>query len=330
MGGTEKLPPDDMWHMEGGETEEPDLYDADEEDVINWLSHPSAPPTPRPRFNFKAALPIIGICGATLLSLSFFVSLISTMGNHDSNKESLETRYEQPASRLQPQEGSTQVDIETARPGPTQPPRPTPAPKQGKAAIIREARPAVALIESFCEGQLPATKVCRSGSGFLFDASGLVMTNAHVVKTSRLALVTFGDRQPVKGKVLVSDEHKDLAVVKVWLNQLPRPLALELGADPSLGDAIMVLGYPFGRKLGAELTVTSGEISSIRRRSESTWYQVSAAVNPGNSGGPCIDMRGRVVGVITAKMIDAEQIGFVRPIAEARSIISQARGKIGQ
>ena len=190
------------------------------------------------------------------------------------------------------------------------------------------ARPAVALVESFCAEPRKATEICRSGTGFLFDASGLVMTNAHVVGNSCLVLLTFSGRRPVKGRVLVRDQHQDLAVIRVGINPPPRPLLLDLTKQPTLGDAIMVLGYPFGGKLGAELTVTSGEISSIRRRDQGSWYQVSAAVNPGNSGGPCLDMRGRVVGVITAKIIEAEQIGFVRPIYEARTIIAKARRRV--
>lgn len=150
----------------------------------------------------------------------------------------------------------------------------------------------------------------RLGTGF-FVEKGVLITNAHVLCPDSPTLkVRFSDGREVQGTVENSDEAVDLAVV--------RAPGL-LGAPLSLGDAgALKVGQPLtmvGSPKGLDFTVHHGGVSNLDRREMGVAYiQVDAAVNPGNSGGPLIDERGRVVGVITAKQSDAEGIGLAVPI----------------
>ena len=135
-----------------------------------------------------------------------------------------------------------------------------------------------------------------SGSGFVVSDSW-VLTNAHVAKTCRsVAVGSFG----TASKVVVDDEN-DLALLKVDAD-LGRPLPLVTG-KPRLGEDVLALGYPLRSILADSLNVTRGNISSLLGlMNDPNYLQISAAVQPGNSGGPVIDLAGRVVGIVTAKL----------------------------
>ncbi|QOG08072.1 trypsin-like peptidase domain-containing protein [Aureimonas sp. OT7] len=135
-----------------------------------------------------------------------------------------------------------------------------------------------------------------SGSGFVVS-NGWVLTNAHVARTCRsVAVGSFG----TASKVVVDDEN-DLALLKVDAD-LGRPLPLVTG-KPRLGEDVLALGYPLRSILADSLNVTRGNISSLLGlMNDPNYLQISAAVQPGNSGGPVIDLAGRVVGIVTAKL----------------------------
>ncbi|WP_062227326.1 serine protease [Aureimonas frigidaquae] len=136
-----------------------------------------------------------------------------------------------------------------------------------------------------------------SGSGFVVSQDGWVLTNAHVAKSCRSVSVgTFGTASQV-----VIDPDNDLALVKVDA-KLDNPLPIAAG-KPRLGEDILALGFPLRSILADSLNVTRGNVSSLLGlMNDANYLQISAAVQPGNSGGPVIDLAGRVVGVVTAKL----------------------------
>jgi Tol biopolymer transport system component len=149
-----------------------------------------------------------------------------------------------------------------------------------------------------------------SGSGFIIDPSGLIMTNNHVISDAEEITVYLEDGTSHTGTVEARDLVRDLALVKIEATELPY---LELGdlSEVSLGQQVVVLGYPLG---GENVSVTSGLVSTIDFDSgrNITWVQTDSAINPGNSGGPMLDLRGRVIGVVSAKMVGiaVEGMGF--------------------
>jgi putative serine protease PepD len=142
-----------------------------------------------------------------------------------------------------------------------------------------------------------------SGTGFVIDRDGTIVTNAHVVAGATSARVRFGDDDaPVEARVAGTDASSDLAVLRVdpSATRDVRPLALAASDDVTVGDAAIAIGYP----LGLDKTATQGIVSGVGRQIEAPngfsideVIQTDAPVNPGNSGGPLLDAAGRVIGV---------------------------------
>jgi S1-C subfamily serine protease len=178
-------------------------------------------------------------------------------------------------------------------------------------------------------GTIPETGV---GSGIIYDASGWVLTNRHVVRTgegdiaSKLT-VELKDGREFTGTVYGIDTLTDLAIVKVDGSDLP---AAPIGksADIKVGQLAIAIGSPLGTYTS---TVTTGIISATGRTVQvetntrlTNLIQTDAAINPGNSGGPLLDATGAVVGINTAVERDSTGIGFAIPIDIARPIMRQA------
>jgi Tol biopolymer transport system component len=149
-----------------------------------------------------------------------------------------------------------------------------------------------------------------SGSGFIIDTGGLIMTCNHVIRDADEITVYLEDGASYTAIVEARDLVRDLAVVKIEATGLPR---LEMGdlGQVSLGQQVVVLGYP----LEAEnVAVTSGLFSTVEFDSgrNITWAQTDSAINPGNSGGPLLDLQGKVIGVVSVKMVGiaVEGVGF--------------------
>ena len=166
------------------------------------------------------------------------------------------------------------------------------------------------------------------GSGVLYDPSGLLLTNAHVVEDSTRVTVGLSDGRRVEGKVVGADPVTDLAVVRL-VGAGPWPVA-PLGNSDSLqvGEWVIAVGNPFG----LDQTVTLGIISSLNRNAAKLGItdkrleliQTDAAINPGNSGGPLLDAEGAVVGINTlVRSGPGAGLGFAIPINRARSIAQQ-------
>jgi Do/DeqQ family serine protease len=167
------------------------------------------------------------------------------------------------------------------------------------------------------------------GSGVIVDPSGLLVTNAHVIRNAREIRVSFNDRREYPATLLLKDERTDLAVLDIEADEefpyvpLGDPTALEVG------DLVLAIGNPFG----VGQTVTQGIVSAVARTqvgvTDSRFFiQTDAAINPGNSGGALIDMAGRLVGINTAiysRSGGSHGIGFAIPSDMVRIVVDSAR-----
>ncbi|WP_036168393.1 Do family serine endopeptidase [Massilia sp. 9096] len=185
--------------------------------------------------------------------------------------------------------------------------------------------------------QQPEEEVQRGvGSGFIISDDGYVLTNAHVVEGADEVIVTLTDRREFKAKVLGADRRSDVALLKVDARNLP---SLRMGDSNKIrvGEWVIAIGSPFN----LENTVTAGIISAKSRDTGEylPLIQSDVAVNPGNSGGPLINMRGEVIGINSqiATLSGAYNgISFAVPIDEVLRVSDQikktgrvTRGKIG-
>lgn len=164
-----------------------------------------------------------------------------------------------------------------------------------------------------------------SGSGILFSPDGLLLTNHHVVRGNERVRVRLVTGEEFTGRVVGNDPPTDLAIVQAEGGKLPHA---ELGDSGKLrvGQLVVAIGSP----LGFESTVTAGVISALGRSLRSITghlvdnvIQTDAALNPGNSGGPLVDSRGRVIGINTAVIQPAQGICFAIPVDMARQVIPQ-------
>ena len=186
--------------------------------------------------------------------------------------------------------------------------------------------------------QIPQMPTQGFGSGFIVEANGVILTNAHLVEGADEVRVRLPDRREFKGKVAGVDKLTDIAVVKIDAKDLP---VVKLG-DPrniKVGEWVVAIGAPFG----FENTVTAGIVSATARSLPEGTYvpfiQTDAAVNPGNSGGPLFNMRGEVIGInsqIYSRTGGFQGLAFAIPIDVAANVEAQLlktgkveRGRVG-
>jgi S1-C subfamily serine protease len=164
------------------------------------------------------------------------------------------------------------------------------------------------------------------GSGFIYDAKGLIITNSHVAFGRQTLYVTLDDGNVVPARLLGADPIYDVAVL-----QIPKPDKGKLATLPfgdsehlRVGENVIAIGNP----LGLDQTVTRGIISGVNRILPETplslsepLIQTDTPINPGNSGGPLLNMCGEVIGMNTAIVPDAQNIGFAIPINLVKSVV---------
>ena len=175
-----------------------------------------------------------------------------------------------------------------------------------------------------------------SGSGFVYDREGHIVTNYHVIENADELLVTMANGQVHAAQVIGADPANDLAVIKMESNEgLPQPVVLADSDQLRVGQFVVAIGNPFG----LERTLTTGVISALGRVIQSPEdnrfigeaIQTDAAINPGNSGGPLLDLKGRLIGV-NSQIISPSQasagIGFAVSANTVRRVVPElvARG----
>lgn len=156
-------------------------------------------------------------------------------------------------------------------------------------------------------------KPAGSGTGFVVDESGLIVTCAHVVDRATAVRVRLGDKS-YPAEVVATDQVLDLALLKIEANGL-KPLPLASADAPEIGQEVRSVGFPLKDVLGDSVKVTRGMLSGKVQLEGRELFQIDAPINPGNSGGPIIDAIGNVVGVASEKMHGQgiSNIGFCIP-----------------
>lgn len=201
-------------------------------------------------------------------------------------------------------------------------------------AVYQDASPAVVNItnrgyvyDRFM-GSIPQQ---GSGSGFVYDTEGHIVTNYHVVENAEELLVTLADGQTYGAEVVGSDATNDLAVLRVvGANGLPEPLAIGDSDSLQVGQFVLAIGNPFG----LEQTLTTGVVSALGRVIQSPAdnrfigeaIQTDAAINPGNSGGPLLDLSGRVIGVnsqIISSSGTSSGVGFAVSASTVQRVVPE-------
>ena len=195
--------------------------------------------------------------------------------------------------------------------------------------IYEKAGPSVVHITSrvitldFFGGLTPSE---GTGSGFVFDKKGHIVTNYHVIEGAESIEVTLMDETVAEAEVVGVDPLNDLAVIRVDVGpEKLHPLELE-EKELKVGQQAIAIGNPFG----LDWTLTVGVVSSLGRPLEVSEdrviydvIQTDAAINPGNSGGPLLNSRGRVIGVNTALKRGAENIGFAIPLSTLKRVVPE-------
>ena len=169
-----------------------------------------------------------------------------------------------------------------------------------------------------------------TGSGFIWDDNGYVVTNFHVIQEAQVAEVTLADGSPWQARLVGAEPDKDLAVLKIDApgKRLP-PISVGSSSGLEVGQKVFAIGNPFG----FDQTLTTGVISGLGREIESVTgrpiqgvIQTDAAINPGNSGGPLLDSAGRLIGINTAIVSPSGAyagIGFAVPVDAVNRMVPQ-------
>jgi serine protease Do len=203
--------------------------------------------------------------------------------------------------------------------------------KEGATPDLPKGTPFDEMFEEFFRNhginpQPRARKAQSLGSGFVIDASGIVITNNHVVGDANDIVVIFTDGRKLKATVIGKDPKVDVAVLKVESDKPLKTVKFGDSDKMRVGDGVMAVGNPFG--LGE--TVTAGIISARNRNIDSGPYddflQTDASINKGNSGGPLFNLQGEVIGINTAILSPSGGsigIGFATPSATVMPVIEQ-------
>jgi S1-C subfamily serine protease len=202
--------------------------------------------------------------------------------------------------------------------------------------IFQRASPAVVFINTQALQRNPFTFDVSlvpqgSGSGFVWDVSGIVVTNNHVIENARQIEIVLGDKTVLPARVIGTDPSVDIAVLKVELPK-GRKLTSMVFADSSkliVGQKVLAIGNPFG----LDRTLTTGVVSALGREIDAPnkrkirdVIQTDAPINPGNSGGPLLDSSGKVIGVNTSIYSPSGAsagIGFAVPINTVKRVVPE-------
>ena len=214
-----------------------------------------------------------------------------------------------PEPTTTPTPTNTSTPIPTPTPIPTNTPTPTATPQPDTSPDL------VDVVEKTRSGVVRIEGTTGSGSGFVVDSDGYILTNEHVISGQSRLTVVFDNGIRRSATIIASDATRDIALLKVasggTLTVLPFATSVREGEE------VVALGYPLGGDLGGSMTITKGIVSAFRSMRGISHIQTDAAINPGNSGGPLLNLNGEVVGMNTSVQRDiqgedyfAQGIGF--------------------
>jgi serine protease Do len=189
-----------------------------------------------------------------------------------------------------------------------------------------------ALLRRFFSGT-SGSPISSSGSGFIIDPAGFIVTEDHVIENAEKVTVTLQDAKPYLARIIGRDPKTDLALLKI---DVDHPLPYVEWADSDtvrVGDWVVTIGNPFGLDASVSSGIISGRGRDIHLGLYDDFLQIDAAINRGNSGGPTFDLSGRVIGINTAILspnTGSVGIGFAIPANLAQPVIAQlrTRGKV--
>ena len=215
---------------------------------------------------------------------------------------------------------NTPTPTETPTPPPTETPAPTFTPTPTSTPTLAD------VVSNIEPGVVRILTSTGTGSGFIVDEDGLVVTNAHVVGSFRSVNVRLASGKEYVGDVVSLDKASDLAIIDLSTSDRFAPVPVGDSDLVSVGDNVIAVGYPIGSVLGGSPTITRGIVSSKRRYSAVDYLQTDAAINPGNSGGPLVNRSGQVIGVNTSKIERAggrpiEGVGLAIAVNEVSAML---------
>jgi S1-C subfamily serine protease len=191
------------------------------------------------------------------------------------------------------------------------------SPQQSESAlsvedVVARARPAVVYLKS----------TAKSGSGFFITDTGVITTNAHLARGEQALLATLSTGVQLNAKIIYIDPERDIALAKIDGSNFPH-LPLAAAGSVRQGETVVAIGNPGGAML---FSVTKGVVSAIGRFSSAgpgIWIQTDATVNPGNSGGPLLNLRGEVIGMNTLKLEkkNVSGIGFALSASDLLAVL---------
>jgi S1-C subfamily serine protease len=272
---------------------------------------PWPPPSPPPRRSLLVPVLLVGLLAGGTAGAALGVTLTA---HHQSTPTGGSSLFANPGSQSSGSRNSSAAGANASL-------------SFNAASIFQQAAPGVVMISTdlgssfrnFSEG---------TGSGFVLDAQGNVLTNQHVVSGAHAIHVRFHDGNTVSGTVAGVDASDDLAVVKVSVPQSRlHPLTLGNSDAVQVGDPVLAIGAPFG----LPESLSAGIVSGLSRSNTApsgralTGMQTDASINPGNSGGPLLNARGEVIGIdesIQSPVQGSVGVGFAVPSNTARTILS--------
>ena len=230
---------------------------------------------------------------------------------------------------------SSPVQAKQAQPRSVQPRGPLAVDEQATIDVFRRSSPSVVYITTLDQVVNLFTMNVRevprgTGSGFVWDEQGHIVTNYHVVAGARVAKVRLSDQRTFDAKLVGVSPENDLAVLKIVVpERKPTPLPLGTSRELQVGQKVVAIGNPFG----LDHTLTTGVVSALDRsldgeegRTIHHLIQTDAAINPGNSGGPLLDSAGRLIGVNTAIYSPSGAsagIGFAVPVDTVNRVVPE-------
>jgi serine protease Do len=250
-----------------------------------------------------------------MLVIVFSASIGGIIGGYYVKKSYIDSQYGQNLV------GNTQGNVNNL----TSTPETVNIPKNSITKVAELVGPAVVGINNNIttkQGVIPR----GSGSGIIFDASGYIVTNNHVVQgATSVTVILPGNKTPLPARIIGVDSKTDLAVIKIEAQNLP---VAKFGDSSKVrvGEIAVAIGNPLGQEFAGSVTV--GYISAVNRtmkfdNKEFKLIQTDAAINQGNSGGALTNEAGEVIGINTLKSLDAEGMGFAIPINEAKPVIEE-------